>query len=928
MSNLKRSTAHNVLRYTGNPLDVMFSPRSVAVIGATEREGSVGRIVIRNLLQTSFGGTIFPVNPKWQSVLGLKAYSRLEKVPDEIDLAIIATPAKSVPDLVRECVAIGVKACIILSAGFKETGREGAALEQEILQEARRGRMRIVGPNCLGIMNTYSGLNASFAARLPNPGSVGFVSQSGALCSAVLDWSFRENVGFSAFVSIGSMLDVGWGDLIYYFGDDPKTKSIVIYMETIGDARAFLSAAREVALTKPIIVIKPGRTQAAAKAAASHTGSLTGRDEVLAAAFRRCGVLRVNQIEDLFNMAEVLAKQPRTAGPRLSIVTNAGGPGVLATDALIADGGELAPVSIDLMANLNEILPPHWSHGNPIDILGDADPERYSQVVELVSNDPKSDGILVILTPQAMADSTQTALAMREIYDRPAGYAFGKPVLASWMGGDEVDKGKAILNQANIPTFAFPDAAARAFNYMWRFQKRLNSLYETPYLPSGFDETSFKRFLTSEMIEDVRQNGRTVLTEFESKRILEAYGIPTVETVRARSADEAALMAETIGFPVVLKLNSETITHKSAAGGVYLGLESGDAVRRAFLQMEQDVAKSYATADFQGVTVQPMLDRHLGYELIAGSSPDSQLGPVLLFGAGGALVEVFRDHALGIPPLNTTLARRMMEQTKIYNALLGGQGRLPVDIQALEELMVLFSQLVVQQRWIKEIEINPLLATSGGLVALDARVELYGLDVQEQDLPRLAIRPYPTQYVQPFINKAGENYVIRPVRPEDEPLVVEFHAKISEQSVYFRYFRAFQLSQRVEHERLTRMCYVDYDRTIALVTEWENPDRGKSEIVAIGRLTRLPNPQEAEFAILVRDDFQGKGLGTVLLKRLLQFGRDEGIKHVMAFMLGSNKGMITVCKSLGFTFEREDDLVKAGIDLEKTTTQAVAQQLS
>ena len=484
------------------------------------------------------------------------------------------------------------------------------------------------------------------------------------------------------------------------------------------------------------------------------------------------------------------------------------------------------------------------------------------------------------------------------------------------MGGDKVEEGEAILNQANIPTFAFPDAAARAFNYMWRFQKRLNSLYETPHLPSGFDETSFKRFLTSEMIDDVRQTGRTVLTEFESKRILEAYGIPTVETVRARSADDAVLKAEAIGFPVAVKLNSETITHKSEVGGVYLGLKSGDDVRRAFLQMEQDVAKCYDTADFQGVTVQPMLDRDLGYELIAGSSPDSQLGPVLLFGAGGALVEVFRDHALGIPPLNTTLARRMMEQTKIYHALLGEHGRLAVDMQALEELMVLFSQLVVQQRWIREIEINPLLATASGLVALDARVELYGLDVEEQDLPQLAIRPYPTQYVRPFINKAGEEFVIRPVRPEDEPLVVDFHAKLSEESVYFRYFRAFQLSQRVEHERLTRMCYVDYDRTIALVCEWENRDSGQGEIVAIGRLTRLPNPQEAEFAILVRDDFQGKGLGTVVLRRLLQFGRDEGISHVMAYMLGSNKGMISVCKRLGFTFEREDDLVKAGIDLE------------
>jgi acetyltransferase len=915
MSDITRSTAHNVLRYTGNPLDVMFSPRNVAVIGATKKEGKIGRIVVKNLLETSFGGSVFPVNPKYRTVLDLKTYAQIGDIPEEIDLVVIVTPARTVPGLVRECVAAGVKSCIIFSAGFKETGSAGAALEQEILRDAHRGRMRIVGPNCLGIMNTYSGLNATFAARLAQPGSVGFVSQSGALCSAILDWSFRENVGFSAFVSIGSMLDVGWGDLIHYFGDDPHTKSIVIYMESIGEARAFLSAAREVALTKPIIVIKPGRSQQAARAAASHTGSLSGNDEVLAAAFRRCGVLRVNQIEDLFNMAEVLAKQPRTLGPRLSIVTNAGGPGVLATDALIASGGEIAPLSETMMAQLNEILPPHWSHGNPIDILGDADPERYCKVIELVSNDPNSDGVLVILTPQAMSSPTQTAQELKKIHNRPAGYPYGKPVLASWMGGADVTGGEAILNQANIPTFSFPDAAVRAFNYMWRYQRRLQSLYETPNLPSGFDETSFKRFLASEMIDDVREAGRTQLTEHESKRILEAYGIPTVETVLARNADDAVKQAAQIGYPVVLKLNSETITHKSDAGGVVLNLANGEEVSTAFQRMELDITRKFSDADFQGVTVQPMVNRDLGCELIIGSTPDSQLGPVLLFGAGGVLVEVFQDRALGIPPLNTTLARRMMERTKIYKALIGGHGREPIDRTKLEELLVLFSQLVVQQRWIKEIEINPLLASPDGMIALDARIKLYDLDVEETDLPRLAIRPYPAQYVLPFVNKSGENFVIRPIRPEDEPKVVDFHAKLSEESVYFRYFRAFQLSQRVQHERLTRMCFVDYDRTIALVTDWENPDTGDEEIVAIGRLTRLPDPQEAEFAILVRDDFQGRGLGTILLKRLLQFGRDEGINHVNAYMLGSNKGMITVCKQLGFTIKREDDLIKAVIDL-------------
>jgi len=914
MSDITRSTAHNVLRYTGNPLEVMFAPRNVAVIGATEKKGKIGHIVVKNLIESSFGGSVFPINPSYFTILDLKTYARIGDVPEEIDLTVIATPARSVPPLIRECVAAGVKACIILSAGFKETGPVGAALEQEILRDARRGRMRIVGPNCLGIMNSYSGLNATFAARLVQPGSVGFVSQSGALCSAVLDWSFRENVGFSAFVSIGSMLDVGWGDLIYYLGDDPHTKSIVIYMESIGDARAFLSAAREVALTKPIIVIKPGRTQQAARAAVSHTGALTGDDEVLAAAFRRCGVLRVNQIEDLFNMAEVLAKQPRTLGRRLSIITNAGGLGVLATDALITSGGQLAPLSAKMMSQLNEILPPHWSHSNPIDILGDADPERFRQVTELISNDPNSDGVLVILTPQTLSAPTQTAQALTKVYNRPAGYPYGKPILASWMGGAAVASGESILNQANIPTFSFPDAAARAFVYMWRYQRRLQSLYETPTLPSGYDETSFMRFLTSELIDDVRQEGRTRLTEHESKRILEAYGIPVVATVRARSADEAVEKAAGIGYPVVLKLNSKTITHKSAAGGVALNLSSAADVRAAFEQIEQAVTQKHSASDFQGVTVQPMVKREAAYELIIGSAPDEQLGPVLLFGTGGTLVELFEDRVLGIPPLNTTLARRMMEQTRIFKALVGSEA--PIDRERLEEILVKFSQLVVQQRWIKEIEINPLLAAPDSIVALDARIELYDPAVPKEELPQLAIRPYPTQYVIPFVNKAGESFVIRPIRPEDEPKVVDFHAKLSEESVYFRYFRAFQLSQRVQHERLTRMCFVDYDRTIALVTDWENPDSGQEEIVAIGRLTRLPDPQEAEFAILVRDDFQGRGLGTVLLQRLLQFGRDEGINHVNAYMLGSNKGMIEVCKRLGFKVKREDDLIKAFIDLD------------
>ena len=457
------------------PLDAIFAPRTVAVIGASEKQGSVGRAVLWNLISNPFGATVYPINLNRPNVLGIKAYKNIASVPDPVDLAVVITPAASVPGVISECVDAGVTGAIVISAGFKESGPEGARLEQELLKEARRGGMRIIGPNCVGVMRPYSGMNATFAAQTARPGSVGFISQSGALCTAILDWSLRAHVGFSAFVSIGSMLDVGWGDLIDYLGDDPYTKSIVIYMESIGDARSFLSASREVALTKPIIVIKAGRTEAAAKAAASHTGSLTGSDEVLDAAFRRVGVLRVNSISEVFDMAEVLSKQPRPKGPRLAILTNAGGPGVLATDALIEDKGELAPLSAETMAALDAILPAAWSHSNPIDILGDADPKRYASSLEITAKDPNIDGLLTILTPQAMTDPTATAGDLRQ-----HAKISGKPVLASWMGGAAVEAGQEILNQAGIPSYEYPDTAAHVFTLMWGSSYNLQGLYETP----------------------------------------------------------------------------------------------------------------------------------------------------------------------------------------------------------------------------------------------------------------------------------------------------------------------------------------------------------------------------------------------------------------------------------------------------------------
>lgn len=904
----KADPSSDVYRSESHPLDPLFTPRSVAVIGASERPGSVGRSVLWNLLSSPFGGTVFPVNAKRPNVLGIKAYPNVSDLPDKVDLVVVTTPADTVPDLLAESVELGIPAGIVISAGFKEHGEHGKELEARITQIIR-GKMRLIGPNCLGVMNPIRGLNATFAHTIAQAGNVAFVSQSGALLTAILDWSLRENVGFSSFVSTGSMLDVNWGDLIDFFGSDPRTHSIVIYMESIGDARAFLSAAREVSLTKPIIVIKAGRTAQAAKAAASHTGALTGSDEVLDAAFRRCGVLRVNSISDIFFMSDVLAKQPRPRGKRLAIVTNAGGPGVLATDALVAGGGELADLSPQTMQAFDEILPAQWSHNNPVDILGDAEPERYAKSLEIAAKDPAIDGMLVILTPQDMTNPTQIAEKLK-----PYAKGLGKPVLASWMGGTEVAAGEQILNQAGIPSFQFPDSAVRAFNYMWRYSYNLKGIYETPTLPQHAD-AELQRGRAERIIHDVRQSGRTILTEYESKQLLKAYGIPTVETRIAVTEEEAVQAAQEIGYPVVLKLYSMTITHKTDVGGVLLNLCDADAVKKGFQGVKASCTEKVGAEHFQGVTVQPMIKLD-GYELIIGSSLDAQFGPVMLFGTGGQLVEVFKDRALALPPLNSTLARRLMEQTKIFTALKGVRGRKPVDIDALDELLVRFSQLLVEQPWITEIDINPLLASAERLLALDARVVVHGLEMTAGELPESAVRPYPIKMVSTWKMKDGTEVVIRPIRPEDEPLMITFHEKLSERSVYLRYFQPLKLTQRTAHERLTRICFIDYNREMALVAERKD-EAGEPELLAIGRLSKLHGRQEGELAAVAVDAAQHKGLGTELYRRLIEVARQEKLKKLISNMLPENREMRALCVKLGFKMfsNLEDNMICAELDL-------------
>jgi acetyltransferase len=695
-------------------LTSFFQPRSIALVGASEREGSVGRAIWDNL--RGYSGPVFPVNAKRAEVCGVKAYPSIDALPVVPELAILVTPASTVPMLVEAAGVAGVKAVIVISAGFKETGAEGAQLEAAVLAAAQRHGVRLIGPNCLGLMNPHVGLNATFASSMAHPGRVAFLSQSGALCTAILDWSHDQNVGFSAFVSTGAMADVGWGDLIRHFGDDPHTTSIVIYMESVGDdAAAFLAAARAVAAQKPIVVIKVGRTAEASRVAASHTGALTGSDAVLDAALRQSGVLRVDTIEELFDMAEVLAKQPLPTGRRLAIVTNAGGPGALATDALVLGHGELAELSPQTMADLNALLPACWSHHNPVDVLGDADAARFAQALRIVARDPAVDGVLAILTPQAMTHPTQIAHEVAQMASD-----LNKPLLASWMGAQSVQEGRSLLNIAGVPTYDYPDEAALAFVRMREHRLRLIWLSETQTAHADEDDAEALP-VVGEMIDAVLKSGRSLMTELEAKQLLQVAGIPIVETRPAYDEAAAIAAAEALGYPVVVKLLSPTITHKSDCGGVQLNLFNAAAVQQAWRLIRDNVTHLHGLAAFEGVTVQRMVTQK-GIELILGLSTDAQFGPVLLIGAGGTLVEVLQDHALALPPLNHALARRWVEQTRIAKVLHGVRGQQAVDLPALDDVLVKFARLVQHERRIVELDINPLLATAEGILALDARV--------------------------------------------------------------------------------------------------------------------------------------------------------------------------------------------------------------
>lgn len=881
----------NFLQSYPSVLDPLFTPKTIAVIGATETENSVGRTLMQNLMKNSGNAKIFPIHPSRDAVFNLTAYKSVTLVTESIDLAIIVTPAATVPKIIQECVEKKIKAAIIISAGFKEMGPSGIALENQILQIAKN-KIRIIGPNCLGIMNPIIGLNATFAADMAMKGNLAFISQSGALCTAVLDWSLQEKVGFSSFVSIGSMADIDFGDLIHYFGNDPNTHSILLYIESIGDARSFLSAAKEVALTKPIILIKAGKTSESAKAAASHTGSLSGSDDALTCALNRVGVLRVDTIAELFAIAEVLAKQPYPKGPNLSIITNAGGPGVIATDALIQNGGKLAPVSGNALQEFSRFLPAAWSHNNPIDILGDASPDRYVSSCNIACNDAMSDGVLIILTPQDMTDPTETAKLLSQFSNSK------KTILASWMGGKRVEKGNQILAQCGIPTFAFPDMACQIFGKLSQYAYHLESIYE---VPSQIVSQKIDYQAVDNIIQKALAEKRTILDEFESKMILKAYALPIVPTFIAKTKQEAISYAKDMQFPLVVKLYSQTITHKSDVGGVKLNLKTVEEVGIAFDEIFIAVSKFASVNDFKGVTIQPMVSID-GYELILGSSFDSDFGPVLLFGLGGQLVEIFKDRSLGLPPLTTTLARKMIQSTKIYEALKGTRGKSAINFEKLEQFLVLFSRLVSEQKWIKEIDINPFVVSADQMIALDARIILHD---ENANPIQAAIAPYPIQYVETVILKNGQEVVLRPIRPDDEPKMIQFHKTLSQKTVRQRYLEFVHLDERVAHNFLKRMCFIDFEREVAIVAEVKN------QIIGVARITKVPIQDIAVITITIEDGSHGLGLGTKFLDKIIGIAKKLNVKSLQAQMLNENKIMQHLMKNKGFSLEPKGNLVLA-----------------
>lgn len=869
-------------------LDKIFQPKSIAVIGASNKEGSVGFALMKNLLKGGFKGEIFPVNLRHNQIQGIACYKSVLKIPESVDMAIIATPAKTVSKVLAECGKVKISGVVILSAGFKEAGEKGNELYQQILRTARKNRIRIIGPNCVGFINPSLGINASFLSRMALPGKIAFISQSGALNASILDWSVDQNVGFSHFVSVGSMIDVDFADLIDYFGTDNRTSCILIYMESLTNARKFMSAARAFSRYKPIIVLKAGKSGEGAKAALSHTGSLAGNDAVFDAAFRRAGIIRVERISQLFHCAQALSMQPRPEGNRLAIVTNAGGPGVLATDFLVNNGGEIASLSSETLLTLDKLLPAHWSHNNPVDVLGDANAETYKESVKACLLDENTDAVLAIFTTQGVTDPTEVAKALVTMVP-----PHSKTIFACWMGEQDVQAGRELLEVAQIPHFRYPESAVDVFMKMYHYSHNLKLLQETPSaMPSYFqpDKTN-----ASHLIHSILDEGRYQLMEFEAKQLLQIYNIPTAPYQVVNSPTAAARVAAQIGFPVVMKIVSPDIGHKTEAGGVRLNIKSSKNAAEVYSSLIQHVKEHQPSALVKGVLVEKMITKR--YELLIGAKKDPIFGPVIVFGMGGVLVELLKDTNMGLPPLNMALAKRIMEKTKAFRLLEGYRGMPKVNMEVIQFLLVKFSYLLMDFPEIREIDINPFAVDEKGGFALDAHIVL------EKDLPavkglpyqHLVISPYLGQYVKKVQLKNGKEVLLRPIRPEDEPMEAEMFKTLSKQSIYYRFFGYVP---EVNHDFLIRFTQIDYDREMAIIAEIDT-DEGK-KMAGVVRIVCDAWKETAEFAIVVADPWQGNGLGQQMTDFIFEIAKDMDIGKIVAYVLQTNLVMLDMLQKRGF----------------------------
>ncbi|NND05188.1 MAG: GNAT family N-acetyltransferase [Saprospiraceae bacterium] len=875
-------------------LDKIFRPKTIAVIGASNKPETIGYALMNNLIGKRYEGIVFPVNLRETSIQGVKCFKNVGDISDVVDLAIIATPAASVPDIVLECGKAGVGGVMIISSGFKESGKEGAQLSKIISKTAQKYGMRIVGPNCLGFINPALKLNASFAGRMPKPGKIAFISQSGALCTAILEWAKSQNVGFSHFVSIGDMIDVGFHDLIDYFGRSSHTSSILIYMESLSDARKFMSAARAFARTKPIIILKAGRSREGAKATLSHTGSLAGNDAVFEAALKRAGVIRVETISQLFNCAQGLALQPRPRGNRLAIITNAGGPGILATDHLIHQGGELAVFSQETIDKLEKVLPSSSNYSNPVDLMGDANAKQYGKALKICLADPNSDGILVILTPQALIHPKEVERELAKVT-----HGTTKTILASWMGDDQNWSGKYLMKKGKVPVYHFPESAVDVFVKMYSYTRNIELLYETPSnIPKEFTPNTEA---AHELLDQSLAAGRSQLTEIEAKQLLTYYDMPITESKLASTEDEAVALALELGFPVVLKILSPDIGLKTDISGVSLNRKSEAEVRTAYGQILDSVAEARPKAKILGVTVERMIFKH--HELLIGAKKDLIFGPVIVFGMGGVAVEIFKDLTLELPPLNMALAEKIIKSTKIFGLLEGYRGMPKSDIRAIQFALYKFAFLVIECPQIREIDINPFVVDGGGGIVLDAYVILDRSYHKKEIRPysHLVISPYPKQYETIFTLRDGQKTKLRPIRPEDEPLEEEMLLSLSKQSQYFRFFG---FKPNISKELLKRSTQIDYDREIAIIAEIEVKKQMK--MAGEVRLLAEANNREAEFAIVVADPWQGQGLGNKLTDYVINIARQRNIQIIYANVLAANKVMVHMFRKRGFTLETFD----------------------